>query len=252
MLVRWFEYSQVYCPTRAWEATPDAQSLKFENLSLPVAKDDHISAWFLPSSSTTVSKVFLVCHGNGGNISHRLDLAKTLVDSGMAVLLFDYRGYGKSTGRPSEQKSYEDAQAAYRWLREKGFPPDAVVAYGESLGGGVAAELALREKLGGLVLQSTFTSIPDLGAELFPYLPVHLLATIKYDTRKKLPLIHVPVLVMHSRSDTLVSFHHAEANFAAANEPKQFVEISGDHNDGPYANPPLFAGGIKKFTTLLR
>jgi pimeloyl-ACP methyl ester carboxylesterase len=114
----------------------------------------------------------------------------------------------------------------------------------------VAAELALREKLGGIVLQSTFTSVPDLGAELFPFLPVHLLSTIKYDTHKKLPLIHVPVLVMHSRTDTLVAFHHAESNFADANDPKQFVEIAGDHNDGPFADPPRFADGMKKFIML--
>jgi hypothetical protein len=106
------------------------------------------------------------------------------------------------------------------------------MAFGESLGGGVASELALRETLGGIVLQSTFTSIPDVGKELFPWLPVRWLSSIKYDTHRKLARIKVPVLVMHSREDELIRFHHAEKNFAAANEPRIFCELRGSHNNG--------------------
>ena len=121
-------------------------------------------------------------------------------------------------------------------LGEKGFAPTNIFALGESLGGAVATELAVRETVGGLVLHSTFTSVPDLGAELFPWLPVRWLGTIQYDTRSKLPRLGVPVLVLHSRGDTLIAFHHAERNFAAANEPKVFAELQGDHND------PLWEG----------
>ena len=116
----------------------------------------------------------LFCHGNGGNISHRLDTCAALLATGVSVFVFDYRGYGRSAGRPGEEGTYRDAQAAYQWLRQKGFAGTNIMAFGESLGGGVAAELAVREPLGGLVLQSTFTSIPDIGAELFPWLPVRL------------------------------------------------------------------------------
>jgi pimeloyl-ACP methyl ester carboxylesterase len=252
MLLRWFEHSQVYHPSRAWDGDPARYGMTFEDLSIPVGKNDRVSAWFLPANRSNTPNVFLVCHGNGGNISDRLDLARLLLDCGPAVMLFDYRGYGKSTGRAGEEKSYEDSQAAYRWLREKGFAPASIIAYGESLGGGVAAELALREKTGGLILQSAFTSTPDLGAELFPFLPVHLLATIKYDTRKKLPMIHAPVLVMHGRADTLIPYHHGRNNFAAANEPKLFAEIAGDHNDGVFTDPGLFKGAIGKFLQLPR
>jgi fermentation-respiration switch protein FrsA (DUF1100 family) len=246
VLLRWFEYSQVYRPSREWAGTPKDAGLAFEDLALPVGSGDRVSAWFIPAPSPG-ARVVIVCHGNAGNISHRVDFATILHKLGLGVMLFDYRGYGQSSGRPGEERSYEDAQTACHWLRNKGVEASKIVAYGESLGGGVAAELAAREKVGGVVLQSAFTSVPDLGAELFPFLPVRWLATIRYDTRGKLPSIHVPVLVMHSRADTLIPFHHAERNFAAANNPKQFWEIAGDHNDEPYADEGKFRKGLETF-----
>jgi fermentation-respiration switch protein FrsA (DUF1100 family) len=133
---------------------------------------------------------------------------------------------------------------------QKGIRGENIVAFGESLGGAVAAELALRETVAGIVLQSTFTSIPDIGKELFPWLPVKLISTIKYDTYSKLRRIHVPVLVMHSRTDDLVGFHHAEKNLAAANEPKQFCEFRGRHNE-PTWEQREFREGIRNFLKLI-
>jgi hypothetical protein len=173
-------------------------------------------------------------------------LCAALLKTGAAVLVFDYRGYGKSGGRPQEEGTYRDAQTAYGWLRRQGFAADSIIAFGESLGGGVAAELALREPVGGLVLESTFTSIPDIGAELFPWLPVRWISSIKYDTRSKLPRLRVPVLVLHSRADSLIRFRHAEQNFAAANEPKTFRELRGNHND-PVYDEPAFADALAGF-----
>jgi pimeloyl-ACP methyl ester carboxylesterase len=118
------------------------------------------------------------------------------------------------------------------------------------LGGGIAAELAVREPVGGLVLESTFTSVPDMGAEFFPWLPVRWLASIRYDTHSKLPQLHLPVLVMHSPVDELVGFRHGKANFAAANEPKLFWELKGYHND-PLADPKHFIAGIDEFLTMV-
>jgi len=177
-------------------------------------------------------------------------MCKTLLESGVSVFAFDYRGYGRSHGRPSEEGTYLDAQAAYRWLQQKGFSATNIIAYGESLGGGVAGELATREALGGLILQSTFCSVPDIGAELFPWLPVRLMSTIKYETCKKLPNLRIPVLVMHSRADGLIGFHHAQKNFALANEPKLFWEINGNHND-PVSEPKHFTEGINKFLEMV-
>jgi hypothetical protein len=235
-LLRWFEHAQVYHPWRELEATGAELGRLFEDVQLRTGDGVDLHGWFFPADIESARRpfAFLVCHGNGGNVSHRLDLCAALLRTGASVLVFDYRGYGRSAGRPGEEGTYLDALAACRWMQTRGFAAERILAYGESLGGAVAAELALREPLGGLVLQSTFTSIPDIGAELFPWLPVRLLATIHYDTHSKLPRLHLPVLVLHSRDDDLVPFAHAERNFAAANEPRQFGELEGAHNDPVY------------------
>lgn len=191
----------------------------------------------------------LICHGNGGNISHRLTLCRGLLETGVNVFLFDYRGYGHSEGVVSEEGTYLDAQAAQGWLRGRGFT--RIIAFGESLGGGVAAELAVRESVAGLVLSNTFTSIADVGADLFPWLPVRWFHTIHYDTLSKLPRIKAPVLIMHSRDDEIVRFRHAERNFAAANEPKLFSETHGLHNETLALDSAHYLGGLEKFLALI-
>jgi fermentation-respiration switch protein FrsA (DUF1100 family) len=168
---------------------------------------------------------------------------------GINVLTFDYRGFGLSEGRPSEDGTYRDAQAAVHWLRQRGFAPERIVALGKSLGGGVASELAVRETVAGLILQNTFTSIPDIGAELYPWLPVRRLHKIKYDTISRLPRVKAPVMVTHSRGDDLIGFHHAERNFKAANEPKMLWEILGDHTSTVEDGREQYLKGLEKFFT---
>lgn len=248
-MLRWFEYSQVYHPSADLAASPQSLGRPFEDVFIPVEKEK-IHAWYFPADRAPPPArplAVMVCHGNAGNISYRLDLAALLLEARASVLLFDYRGYGSSSGKPGEEATYKDAQAAYGWLRGKGFATNRIVAYGESLGGGVASELALREPLAGVVLQSTFTSIPDVGAELFPWLPVRWVGTIKYDTRSKLPRIKIPVLIIHSPNDNLIRFQHAQKNFAAANSPKYLCEIGGGHDDGIFVTRRQFLDGITKF-----
>jgi hypothetical protein len=253
LMLRWFEHSQVFHPSRRMDATGAELARPFEDVFFKADDGVQLNGWFFPASTNSHRRhlAVLVCHGNAGNISHRLDTCVALLSTGVNVFLIDYRGYGRSRGRPSEEGTYRDAQAAYAWLLQKGFADTNIIGFGESLGGGVAAELAVREPVGGLVLQSTFTSIPDMGAELFPWLPVRWLAKIRYDTRSKLPRLHVPVLVMHSSADELVRFHHGQANFAAANEPKLFWELRGDHNN-PLADSQHFIAGIEKFLRLVK
>lgn len=248
MLLRWFENSRVYHPTRHLEATGAELGRPFEDVFFKAADGVELNGWFYPADEKSQGSemAFLNCHGNGGNIAHRLGLYRAMLETGAAVLTFDYRGYGRSKGKPSEEGTCLDAQAAYRWLRQKGFTARNIIVYGESLGGGIASELCLREETGGLVLQSTFTSLPDIGAELYPYLPVRLMGTIQYDTRSKLPRIKVPVLIMHSREDRLIGFQHSKQNFAAANEPKFFAELRGGHND-PAWEAPEFEPALEKF-----
>ncbi len=245
-MLRWFEYSQIYHPSRAMDAAPGGLGRPFEDVFIPMEHGERINAWYFPATNTT-SPIFLVCHGNAGNISHRIDLAALLLETGGGVLLIEYRGYGRSDGKPGEENTYRDAQAAYHWLIAKGVAATNIIAYGESLGGGIVSELAVREALGGLILQSTYTSMTDLGAELFPWLPVRLISTIKYNTRAKLPKLRVPVLILHSRQDDLIPFHHAEQNFAAANEPKFLRELRGAHNEALVANRPALLATIREF-----
>ena len=252
LMFRWFEHSQVYHPTRVLEATGSELGRPFEDVRFRASDGVELNGWFFPANTNSprAELAVLHCHGNGGNISHRLDTCAALLGTGVSVFLFDYRGYGRSQGRPGEEGTYRDAEAAYQWLVQRGFAGTNIVAFGESLGGGVAAELAVHEPLGGLVLQSTFTSIPDIGSELFPWLPVRWLATISYDTRSKLPRLRIPVLVMHSRADEIVPFHHGERNFAAANDPKLFWELHGDHN-GALGNARHFIAGVEQFLGLV-
>ncbi len=254
VMLRWFEHRQVYHPTHGFAVTGAALHRPWEDVTFAATDGVRLNGWFFPGATNSPRSRFVIlhCHGNGGNISHRLEAAAGLLDLGLGVLLFDYRGYGRSAGRPSEEGTYRDAQGAYAWLRGRGFAPTNILVFGESLGGAVAADLARREPVGGLILQSTFTSIPDVGAELFPWLPVRWLAHTRYDTRAKLPLIRIPLLVLHSRTDTLIPFHHAEQNFAAANEPKLLVELAGDHNDSVETGRAELAAGMEQLFRLIR
>jgi len=251
LMLRWFEHHQVYQPYRQLETSGSELGRPFEDVHFQTSDGVGLNGWFFPADTDSARKhyIYLLCHGNAGNISHRLEHCAALLETGASVFIFDYRGYGRSQGRPGEEGTYLDAQAAHQWLRQKGFAATHIIALGESLGGGVASELALRESLGGLVLQSTYTSITDVGAELFPWLPVRRFGTIKYNTRARLPRVRVPVLVMHSREDGLISFSHAEKNFAAANEPKMFWEISGEHNQFLEGDRARYLEGLNKFLT---
>jgi hypothetical protein len=252
-MFRWFEHSQIYHPSRslAFEASEVGRPCR--DVVLAAQDGTRLHGWFFPmkEKGPKTSKVFLICHGNGGNVSHRLILSSMLLEMGTPVFVFDYRGYGRSEGKPGEEGTYLDAEAAFDWLVEQGFDPRNIVAFGESLGGAIAVELALRKPLGAVVVHSSFTSVADVGRELFPWLPVRWMNTIRYDTRSKLARLDVPVLILHSREDTLIGFHHAERNYEAAREPKLLWEIAGGHNDQPESDPERFREGIKKLLEMM-
>ncbi|MDC0325608.1 alpha/beta hydrolase [bacterium] len=236
LALRWFEYKQTYQPSRNLvSSTKDASSGALD-LTIPSGKKHQINAWLIPNSNEAVYGDWLIIfsHGNAGNITHRQDLYQTWLALGFNLLAYDYRGYGKSTGTPSESGSYEDLRSVLNWALENGWNKDRILLLGKSLGGGVGSEIAKENQVAGLLLHSTFTSIPDVGAELFPFLPVRIISAIRHDTASKLPHIKIPVLILHSPADTLIRFHHAEMNFKAANEPKMLREITGDHNDSEW------------------
>lgn len=252
-MFRWFEQSQVLQPYRTMDDTGAVLGRPWEEVSLAAPDGVQLNAWFFPASTNATRRdyVILFCHGNAGNISHRVDCYQVLLDSGLNVFAFDYRGYGKSSGKPSEAGTYLDAQAAYDWLVRRGFPGERILVWGESLGGAVAAELASRVRVGGLILQSTFTSVPAIGAELFPFLPTKWICSIQYDTLAKLPRLQIPVLVMHGRKDSIVRFQHAERLFAAANPPKLFHELPGDHNDSWLTQEREYRKALEEFLAMV-
>jgi len=166
----------------------------------------------------------------------------------LSVLIVDYRGYGQSEGRISEQGTYLDAEAAWRYLVEqRGVSPEEIIIFGRSLGGGVATWLAGVHPPRALILESTFTSVPDIGAGQFPFVPVRWLARIHYNSLERLRQIHVPVLIIHSPDDTTIPYSHGERLFEAANEPKEFLEIQGGHNEGFIISGNHYQAGIDAF-----
>ncbi len=185
---------------RSHAASPSDIGLSFAPLKLATADGESLDGWFLPGKEKHQARgLVLFFHGNAGNIAHRLDYLRMFHDMGLATLIIDYRGYGRSSGSPSEAGTYLDANAAWHHATQAlGFPAERIVLFGESLGGAVAAnhaaQLATQHRPAALVLASTFTSVPDLGAELYPLLPIRLLARIRYNTLERLAQINCPII----------------------------------------------------------
>ena len=221
----------VYYPERVLPADPGRIGLPFENISFETKDRLRLSGWFIPKEDSR--GVLLFCHGNAGNIGHRLDSIQLFHQLGLEIFIFDYRGYGESEGKPAERGTYEDAEAAWRYLvEERQVDPKKIVVFGRSLGGAVASWLASRHTLGVLILESTFTSLPDIAATLYPYLPVRLMLRFKYNTAEYLAEVNCPTLIIHSRDDEIMPFIHGQRLFEIASEPKKFLELTGTHNEG--------------------
>lgn len=216
---------------REIHSTPREHGMDYEPLVMVTPDGEKLDAWFVPAPQAQGVVLFL--HGNAGNLSHRMDSIAMFHRLGYAVLIFDYRGYGRSSGKPSEAGLHRDAETAWAYLTgARGIAPDNIVLFGESLGGALAAHLAARQRPGALVLSSVFTSVPDLAADLYPWLPARWLARLRYDTRAALARVDCPVLVAHSPDDEIIPYRHGQELFAAAPEPKVFLTLAGGHNDG--------------------
>lgn len=238
----------VYFPDigREMGRTPKSIGLDFEAIDIATEDSVLLHGWWVPAHAPRGT--VLLFHGNAGNISHRLDYLRMFHRLQYAVLIIDYRGYGRSTGTPTEQGTYRDAAAAWKWLTEKrGIAPRDIVLFGESLGAAVASWLAARTEPRALVMGSAFTSLVALGAEAYPFLPVRLVSRFRYDNLAHLENVDVPVLIMHSRDDDIVPFAHGMALFAAAREPKAFIELAGGHNDGFVFMRPAWVHALEAF-----
>lgn len=248
LLLFLFQARLVFYPgvERKVSATPAQHGLPYDDIRLTTADDVTLHGWFVPSEQPRGAVLFL--HGNAGNISHRIESLQMFHRLGYSTLIFDYRGYGNSGGAPSEEGTYRDAEAAWRYLTEqRHIPANRIVLFGESLGSAVAAWLAAREQPAALVISAGFTSVPELGQQLYPYFPVRWLARIHYDTRASLRSVTAPVLIAHSPQDEIIPFEQGRALYLAANPPKQFLELAGGHNDGLIFMREAWVNALREF-----
>jgi fermentation-respiration switch protein FrsA (DUF1100 family) len=242
------ENSLIYFPSVYPDGIWEPPGLEFEDASFQSADGTKLHGWYVPHDQPRA--VVLFAHGNAGNLSHRYELLEDLNELGVSTMIFDYRGYGKSEGVPSEAGILADARAARAWLAKRaGVNEGDIVLMGESLGGGVMVDLAAHDGARALVLENTFTSLPDVAAFHYPWLPVRTLMRTRLDSAAKIGKFHGPLLQAHGDSDTIIPYPIGQKLHAAANEPKTFVSIAGgDHND---ARTPEFFAALDRFLSEL-
>ena len=246
LLLYLFQPKFVYFPQSTIAYTPDMVGLPYEDIHLLTKDNINIHGWFIPVKEA--SKTLLFFHGNGGNISHRLESLKIFHDMGLSVFIIDYRGYGQSEGKPSEQGTYQDAEAAWKYLtKTRGIADKDIITFGRSMGGAVATWLASQHAPDLLILESTFTSIADMGKHYYPYLPTQLLIRIKYASIDRIGDIQCPVLIAHSQSDEIVPYALGQRLFEKVKSTRVFMELQGGHNDGFIVNDHSYTEGIMHF-----
>lgn len=232
-------------PGRELTATPADVDLRYEEITIETADGIQLHGWYIPGES---NQVVLFFHGNAGNISHRLYSIRQFYGLGLSVFIVDYRGYGQSGGKTTEKGIYRDADAAWRYLtEERGVPANNIVIFGRSMGASAAAKLATRQQPLALIVESSFTSIPDIAQEIYPWLPARWLSYLQHATRDYVEHVRSPVLIVHSRDDEIVPFHHGEAIFAAAREPKSLLVLRGGHNDAYVRDDVNYINGLRSF-----
>jgi fermentation-respiration switch protein FrsA (DUF1100 family) len=240
----------LYYPVREISGTPAELGLDFEDVVFKSADGLDLSGWYIPAKSSKLTLLF--CHGNGGNIGHRLDSIDIFHNLGLNCFIFDYRGYGHSRGKPNEEGTYMDAMAAYKWLTEKKkMPAEDIIIFGRSLGGSIAAQLAGKVEAGALVVESAFTSYVDIGKEYYPYMPVRWFARFSYRTIDYIRDVRCPVMLIYSRNDEIVPYKFGLELYEAANEPKEFIEIFGGHNDCFLASGEIYTEVWEKWLKLI-
>jgi len=231
LAMMYFEESLIFFPINEADDDWQPRGMAIENVQFQAADGTRLHGWYVPHEHPRAAVLF--CHGNAGNVTHRADILRELHDrTGVSVLIFDYRGFGKSEGKPNERGVLADARAARTWLaqREK-IPENRVVLMGESIGGAVAVDLAV-DGTRALILENTFSSLPDVAAYHYPWLPARWLMRTRLDSVSKIASYHGPLMQSHAERDRIVPIRLGQRLFDAANEPKRFTVIpSRDHND---------------------
>ncbi len=241
----------LYSPVREISNTPDEIGMDFEDVVFKTEDGLRLNGWYIPAKIAKFTILF--CHGNGGNIMHRLDSINLFYNLGLSCFIFDYRGYGSSEGKASEEGTYLDAKAAYEWLtKEKKISSNDIIIFGRSLGGCIAAQLAGKVEARALIIESAFTSYVDIGRKFYPYMPVRWFARFRYKTIDYIKDVRCPVMIIHSKNDEIVPFEFGLELYEAASEPKEFVEIFGSHNDGFLVSAEIYKKAWTKWLLFLK
>lgn len=227
---RYIERRSIFFPMKGIEARPNDVGLDYEDVYFKTEDGLTLNGWFLkyPKAKTTL----ILFHGNAGNISHRLEKVSILRNLGLNIFIIDYRGYGRSQGRPSEEGIYKDGLAAFDYLIIRSdIDKDKIISFGSSLGGAVAINLAKARPVACLIVDSSFTSAKEMGHKFFPYIPSFLFST-KFDSIGKVKTINSPKFFIHSLNDEIVPFEFGQKLYQTSSPPKEFLKILGGHNTG--------------------
>lgn len=243
--IKYIENRGVFFPIKNIEITPDFINLPFEDIYIQTKDNIKINGWFI--SSNNAKYTILFCHGNAGNIADRLDKISLLYGLGVNIFIIDYRGFGRSQGRPSESGLYLDAEAAYNYLVNiKKILAQQIILYGESLGTVAVINLAAKLKVKAIILEGAFSSGKDMARKIYPFLPTFLFSN-KFDSQFAIREIGAPKLFIHSRDDEIVPFNLARKLYDVSREPKQFIEIQGDHNNAFLDSKETYISSIAAF-----
>ncbi|MBM3248526.1 MAG: alpha/beta hydrolase [Candidatus Omnitrophica bacterium] len=242
---RYIELRSIFFPMKQIEITPKEEGLNYEDVYFKTEDGLSLNGWLVKQSQAKATILFF--HGNAGNISHRLEKLVIFHQLGLNVFLVDYRGYGRSQGRPSEDGLYKDARAAFDYLSSR---PDinnkTIIAYGESIGGAVAIDLAAKRGVCCLIIDSTFTSAKDMARKFYPFIPPFLFKT-KFDSAQKVKDITSDKLFIHSINDEIVPFEFGQKLYEEAIAPKELLKIHGGHNSGFLESKELIIFKLKDF-----
>jgi fermentation-respiration switch protein FrsA (DUF1100 family) len=236
----------IFIPYQTLDQSPRDWGLEYEDVFIHTSDAIKLHGWYIPHKDS--KRTLLFFHGNAGNISHRGESIKIFHRLGFNVLIFDYRGYGKSEGQPSETGLYEDAHSAWNYLlSKKELQPDNIIIFGRSLGGAVAVKLATEVQPDALILESVFSSAADMAKSLYPGLYHLLVLRFDFDNKAMIKQVHSPLLLMHSPDDEIIPFKQGKKVFLAANQPKKMIILQGNHNNGFLQSQPDYEHHLKRF-----
>lgn len=243
--IKYIAVRGIFFPIKEIEISPDLINLSFEDVYLQTKDGLRINGWFIPHQKSKYTLLFF--HGNAGNIGHRLDKINMLKGLGLNIFIIDYRGYGRSQGKPSEQGLYLDAKSSYEYLlHTRKISPQQIILYGESLGTAVVVNLASESQVKAIILEGAFSCGRDMAKIIYPFFP-RLLFSNTFNCLEKIKKVKAPKLFLHSKDDEIVPLILPRKLFDYSIAPKYFVELRGGHNTAFLDSKELYLSAIASF-----